>query len=386
MRILILTISYAPNVGGVETHLTDWVRWLGAQPDLEADVLTYQPITTRAKGLPFERQGRIRIFRVAWFGRTLFHRLESHPAFQFLYLAPRLLLAGIMQLRCHGPYDAIQAHGLVAIWVSGVLKRFWKIPVLGMLHSVYVFRPDTWVGRRIQRVLRGADCVLSCSVSGQEQLEAYGLPVPRAGHFSYWVDQAVFLPRPSSEARARLSLSLDRRICVFTGRLIQVKGVRLFLDLARRNPDLYFVSAGDGPLEAECLSAMKALSNYRHLGCLQNSETAWLYPAADLLVVPSIRTEGVPRVMAEALSCGLPVVATRLGGTSEAVTPEVGLLADPTVESLHEAISTWFRSGGTTDGRRRACRLLAEARFGARNAQGVEERLRGIVREEPLRG
>lgn len=386
MRVLILTISYAPNVGGVETHLTDWVRWLRALPDVEADVLTYQPITTDASGPGFEQDGRIRIFRVRWFGRTLFHRLESHPAFQFLYLAPRLLFAGIMQMRRHGPYEAIQAHGLVAIWVSGVLKRFWKIPVLGMLHSVYVFRPDTWVGRRIQRVLLEADSVLSCSVSGHQQLEAYGLPATRAGHFGYWVDQTVFVPRSVSEARARLSLPLDQKICVFTGRLILVKGVRLFLELARRNPDLFFVSAGDGPLEAECRAAMQSLSNYRHLGCLQNSETAWLYPAADLLVVPSIRTEGVPRVMAEALSCGLPVVATRLGGTSEAVTPEVGCIADPSVESLHEAISGWFRSGGTTDDRRRACRLLAEARFGARNARVVEDWLRGLVLEEPLRG
>ena len=62
MRILILTISYPPNVGGVETHLHDLTRWLGQREDLDVDVLTYQPITTDVKGAAREKEGRVEDF------------------------------------------------------------------------------------------------------------------------------------------------------------------------------------------------------------------------------------------------------------------------------------------------------------------------------------
>ena len=53
MRVMILTNCYAPNVGGVETHLSDLTAWLGSRPDLDMDVVTYQPLTTPVKAPSF---------------------------------------------------------------------------------------------------------------------------------------------------------------------------------------------------------------------------------------------------------------------------------------------------------------------------------------------
>lgn len=386
MRILILTISYAPNVGGVETHLADWVRWLRGRPDLDVDVLTYQPITTDATGPAFEQDGCVRIFRVRWFGRTLFHRLESRPALQFLYLAPRLLLAAVVHLLRHGRPDVLHAHGLAAIWVAGWLKRLWKIPVLGALHTVYIFPPETQTGKRIGRVLHSADRVLSCAEAGVIQSRAYGLSEKQVGGFTYWVDQTVFIPHPCDKARRELGLPLATPLCLFVGRLIEVKGVRIILDLARVHPELLFVVAGDGPLDRECAEAEKTLSNLRYLGCRANRDLPLLYSASDVLLVPSLFTEGIPRVICEGLSCGLPVIASDRGGSREALTPGLGRLAEPTEESFSAALREWLASSASDPGLRQRCRRHAEERFSERNAAAIEDCLRQIVAQTSPRG
>ncbi len=379
MRILILTISYAPNVGGVETHLLDWTRWLNGRNDLEVDVLTYQPITTRAKGPSVEQEDRVRIFRIPWFGRQLFHKFESKPILQFLYLAPRLLFSTFFHILRHKKYDVIHAQGLIAIWVAGQLKRFWKIPVLGSLHTVYVFKPDSSTGRRIRRVLGYTDHLLSCACSGTDQLRAYGLSENRIGTFTYWVDQDVFAPLPSEQARQALNLAPNATVVLFVGRLIEVKGVRIFLELAQKHPEFFFMIAGDGPLETDCAAAFKHLPNFRYLGCMSNHSLTTLYNAGDLLLVPSLFTEGIPRVICEALSCGLPVIASDRGGSKEALTAGIGLLTEPTTDSFSKALKQWIQQGGTSPLIRHHCRAFAEEHFSSRNAETIETCLLSLI-------
>lgn len=376
MRILILTISYAPNVGGVETHLLDWTRWLGGKPDLEVDVLTYQPITTRARGAPVEKQGNVTLFRVPWIGHNWFHHLESKPLLQFLYLAPRLLMAGLWHLFRRKKYDVIHAQGLVAIWVAGWLKRVYGVPVLGSLHTVYVFPAGSPTGRRIGNVLRGADRVLSCAQTGVDQALAFGLPSERCGRFTYWVDQELYSPGSRETARHELGWEADAFVGLFVGRFIEVKGVEVILSLARRHPEILLVMAGDGPMEEAIRATAKELSNLRLVGCVDGPMLARLYRAADLLLVPSRFTEGIPRVCCEALSCGLPVLASRRGGSPEAIVEGVGLLSEPTEEAFSEAILRWRARGDRREDVGRVCRRHAEERFSSKNAHAMERALR----------
>lgn len=379
MRVLILTISYHPNVGGVETHLHDWTRWLAAKEDLEIDVLTYQPITTKARGLPREMEGRVRIFRIPWIGRNLFHKFESKPIVQFLYLAPRLLLGTVFHLMREGRYDVIHAQGLISIWVAGKIRSMWKIPVLGSLHTVYLFQKGTPTGERIARVLMKADKVLSCAEAGYRQMIDYGLPESKVGQFTYWVNQTTFSPQDRNEGRRKFHLPMDKKICLFVGRLLQVKGLEIFFELAKRFPDLHFVSSGDGPLDAECQRMQKELPNFQHLSFQKNETLAALYSACDVLLVPSLFTEGIPRVSCEAFSCGLPVIGSNRGGMREAIKDGVGLLVEPTADSFSKALEEWFKTG-TTEQVRRNCRIHAEERFSVKNAEKMEQTLRTVAK------
>ena len=378
MRVMILTNCYAPNVGGVETHLSDLTAWLGSRPDLDMDVVTYQPLTTPVKAPSFEQHGRLRIHRIAWPGGGLFHKLESKPILQFLYLAPRLLLGGLFYIWFRARPDVINAHGLAAIWAAGWLRRLLGLPVLGCLHAVYAFPAGSKTAARMVKVAGTANRLLTLSDASVRQFVQYGLPAERAGRFTYWVDQTRFRPGDRAAARRELGWPPEKCVCLFVGRLIAIKGARVVMELAEAMPNHLFVIAGEGPLEGECRAAAARLPNFRFLGPIPNAELVKFYQAADIVLVPSQYEEGFGRVVCESLACGTPVVAANKAGLVEAVTGSPGRLAVPERGPFAEAIGALNGQLSSDPDLRAACRRFAEEHFGLRNAAQIESELRAV--------
>lgn len=135
-------------------------------------------------------------------------------------------------------------------------------------------------------------------------------------------------------ARRALDIPAGRPVVMTVGRLTVMKGHRYLLEalpsLLRRHPDLIVVVAGEGHLRgvlaahAEHLGVAHAVRLVGH-----RSDARLLLDAADVFVLPS-RHEGMPLAALEAMDAGLPVVGTRVIGTSEAVEEGVsGLLVAP---------------------------------------------------------
>ncbi len=378
MRVMILSNCFAPNVGGVETHLSDLTAWLGSRPDLDVDIVTYQPLTTPVKAAPFEQQSRLRIHRIVWPGGGLFHKLESKPILQFLYLAPRLFLGGLFHILFRARPDVINAHGLAAIWAAGWLRRLLRVPVLGCLHAVYAFPAGSKTAARMVKVAGSASRLLTLSDASVRQFVQYGLPADRCGRFTYWVDQTRFQPGDRAAARRDLGWPADTCACLFVGRLIAIKGARVVIELAETMPDHLFVVAGEGPLEDECHAAAARLPNFRFLGAIPNADLVKFYRAADIVLVPSQYEEGFGRVVCESFSCGTPVVAANKAGLVEAVTGSPGRLAVPERGPFAEAIAGLSRQLRRDPEVRPACRRFAEEHFSLRNAAQIESELRAL--------
>jgi glycosyltransferase involved in cell wall biosynthesis len=380
MRVLILTFVYAPNRGGAETHLSDLTTWLAGRGDIQVDVLTYQPLTTPVKAPARETHGPLRIFRMRWFGMGLFHRLESKPLLQFLYLGPRLLLGAVWHVLRHGRPDVVNAHGLVAIWAAGWLRALFRLPVLGCLHAVYAFPPGSTTATRMAGVVRGADRLLTLSNASVAQWVSYGLPASRVGRFTYWIDLNHFSPSDRRASRALNDWDADALIVLFVGRLIPIKGASVMIDLAHKHPDVRFVIVGEGPMEAEIRQAALTLPNLHFMGALANEALPDLYRGADVLLVPSQYEEGFGRVVCEALACGTPVIASRRGGLVEALEGSPGILCADNAEAFSGALEEMRERLRTDPPLRDACRAFAEARFGPPNAAALEAELRSLKR------
>jgi len=127
---------------------------------------------------------------------------------------------------------------------------------------------------------------------------------------------------PRERTRAALCVPEGSPIVLTVARFTPQKGhdclLRAAKEVARRMPHVVFLLVGDGPeLKAtRMLAASLELSNVAFLG--MRADVPDLLGAADLLVLPSL-FEGLPLVVLEAMALALPVVATRIGGTVEAL-------------------------------------------------------------------
>jgi len=105
---------------------------------------------------------------------------------------------------------------------------------------------------------------------------------------------------------------------VYVGRVSEMKGIRVLLDawdLAQPR-GLELVIAGDGPMRAN-LMAIPPSSSIRYLGALPHIEAKRLISSARALVFPSLRAEGQPMVLLEAMAAGTPIIASEGWGIPE---------------------------------------------------------------------
>ncbi len=144
------------------------------------------------------------------------------------------------------------------------------------------------------------------------------------------IDTNKFSPACREIARRSLNLPLRRRIIGLAGRLEPVKNQQVAIAaLADFDKDTFLVIAGSGS-QYEALQRT-AINNrvddrVRLLGHVEDMPT--FYNAIDLFCLPSLE-EGLPLSLLEAQSCNTPVVASDVGGVSEAICPETGRLVAP---------------------------------------------------------
>lgn len=146
-------------------------------------------------------------------------------------------------------------------------------------------------------------------------------------------DVAKFRPASDREAvRSEHGASPDDVVAAYVGRVEEAKGMRDLLaalpGLLESNPHLRFMILGDGPLRTRLVEAGERIRPGAVIapGRVDSARIPGYLQSADLFVFPS-HSEGLPQAVLEAMNCGLPVVATDVGGTSEAVRDgETGIL------------------------------------------------------------
>ena len=155
------------------------------------------------------------------------------------------------------------------------------------------------------------------------------------------MDHSTFLPGDQAAARKVLGIGEDGPLVVFAGRIQPLKGldvaVRAFAQVAVGHPGAHMLVVGGasgkkGPSEMAAtldLVAELGLANRVSFHSpLPHDQVPVAYRAADVLVVPS-RSESFGLVAAEAQACGIPVVASRVGGLEHIVADgETGFLVD----------------------------------------------------------
>ncbi len=343
-NILILTTPFRPNIGGVETHLDDLIE-AGIKRGFNFFVLTYQPLVTKAQGKTIEIEKGFKVYRLPWLRMNLFLILEKYPSLEFIYLFPPLFLLGlIFMLFNQNKIKVIHAQGLVAGAIGVILGKIFGKKVIISTHSIYNFPKKGMYFNFAKFLFGSSNKVLCLSHQSKQEVVDLGIEPSKVEVFTYWVDQEIFHPFSKKESRKKIGENEESFICLFIGRLVKGKGIPELLESAdflkdkMSKPSLKFIIIGDGPFASLVDEASKRQTNIRFEGKVNNNELTKYYNAANVLLVPSTHEEGYGRVILEALSCGIPIIATNRGGVKEYINREIGILIDITAQNIKDSL------------------------------------------------
>ncbi|MGE5279424.1 MAG: glycosyltransferase family 4 protein [Deltaproteobacteria bacterium] len=374
MRVLMIVPTFRPNIGGVESYVDDLCSFLVRRGNA-VSVLTYQPLTTRARGPAYEKEGGLEIRRISWFGMNLFHALEPYPALEFLYITPYLFLHAFFFMLRHGrSIDVIHAQGLNAAFIARALSAWFGKRAVASTCAVYGFRPRSLFARAARRILAGFARVLALGPVSAKELEAIGVPREKIRLYNLWVDQRAYAPLDKATAKARIGCP-QAFLVLFVGRFIPIKGVDVLMEAARRaDTGIVFYFIGDsGPLLEHVRRAAAQHGNIRLIEGVRGRDLIPYYQAADLQVVPSLYEEAFGKVIIEALSCGTPVIGARRGAIPGIIDPGVGRVVEPTADNIIEAIEDLRRRPEALAGLTGRCRGHAVEHYGEKNAETIAE-------------
>ncbi len=372
-RILLITPTFAPDVGGVETMLKNFCAYLTKHKYL-VDVITYSPLIVRAKAPRKEALNEfVTVRRIPWIGWGLFNIFEKFPPIQFLYLVPGLLLGTILFLlrRTRRP-DIIHVFGLSGAFVGGLVSRIFGIPSVIDMCTVYRFAKRPLLTKPVRILLDWSDYIRGNNPAGKEELLNIGLAAEKVGMITPPVDEAVFQPIPQVEARAKVGLPEKRYVALFVGRMVDSKNLDIAVNASKliKMPEVEFVFIGDGPLRYLVEEAAVIDKRIRIIGEVKHHDLRYYYNSADILICAPVDSDLIAFVGREALMCGLPILAPNVAvyfGIPRRVNPEllpskVGRLLEPTAEALAELLEELIRikaTRKTSPFDRRDCRKYA---------------------------
>jgi D-inositol-3-phosphate glycosyltransferase len=228
-------------------------------------------------------------------------------------------------------YDLIHSHYWLSAWVGQVLQGLWGVPHVVMFHSLGEAKNRARVSEHepihrleVEReIAHRADRVICASEDEMEMLaRLYAVPPAAVAVVPCGVDLDTFRPMNKVEVRRRLGLPSEP-VVLFVGRIEPLKGIDILLRAAAQlGEDIHFclvIVGGDETVqrekrELERLAAELGIAGrVTFLAAVDHDMLPLFYNAADVCVVPSYY-ESFGLVALEAMACGTPVVASRVGG------------------------------------------------------------------------
>lgn len=332
MRLLIVTGIFPPDAGGPATYVPQIAAAL-AERGHRVTVLTLSDGADHEDARHMFRVVRMprRQLRLIRLLRTIFAMLKLGWESDLLFINGLAMEATLANVLLRKPMvqkivgDLAWEWSTNKGWVRDGFEEFQqnrystKIEVLKKLRAWWT---------------RQADRVIVPSRYLAHWVARWGVPAGRI----VVIYNAVESFRDTRPSAVPLSTSLK---IATVGRLVPWKHVDGLIEALTQVEDAGLVIVGDGPERASLESLAQRLNldgGVFFAGYRSKSDTFALMAGCDLFVLNSTY-EGLPHVVLEAMSVGLPVIATAVGGTPEVVRHgETGLLIQSNLESLVEAI------------------------------------------------
>jgi glycosyltransferase involved in cell wall biosynthesis len=359
LRVLVFTLVF-PNRSQplLGTFVFERVRHLAALADIEV-----------AAPIPWHRDIR---------GETPL--IETTPCFsvrhpRFWYLPKTMwtlrgmllflsAIGEVRRLRRSWDFDLIDAHFAYPDGFAAILLGMWfRRPVCITLRGTIISLSRRFLGRQACNwAIRHAERVIVVADNLAERARQGGVPEDRIATIVNGVDTERFRLVEAVEARRRLGLPEKGRLLVSVGHISPRKGFHRILRalplILQSSPDIRLAIVGgrgaekDNSAELHTLVARLGLSNHvLFAGPKPPEEVACWLAAADVFALAS-DFEGCPNVVLEAMACGRPIVATKVGHIARMVPSFAGILIEDPEDDISLAQAVLAALGRDWDRRR----------------------------------
>ena len=398
LGVCILTETFHPVTGGGETQARSLAEGLAAE-GMRVHVITRRSDAALA---PVDTVGGVPVHRVG-------------PAGPGQLKKWGLVFTGLVELaRLRKRYDVLLVCGFRVLGIPAMLASLFsrkpcvlKADSQGELSGAFFDAGLARLKLRHDRfpvslavklrnlLLRRAACFVAMSAVIEQEYLALGVAPDRIRRIPNSVDVGRFAPADAArrkELRGRLDIPQDRRVAIYTGRLVTTKGLpsllRAWREVAARCPDALLVLVGSGGLGLQNCEALLRRQvrewgledRVLFTGSVENVHE--YLQASDLFVFPTER-EAFGISVIEAMACGLPVITTGVDGIRDVVRPGLDALVVPPKDdaALAEVIVRGLQKGDAIDAMASEARRRAVAEFsGTRVLAAYRELLAGLVR------
>jgi glycosyltransferase involved in cell wall biosynthesis len=336
-RLCIVTHTFLPHVGGIEKVVNEQSKRLQYK-NFAPTVVTNRIETPRhyvVDGVPVECYESLNTgFRLGI--PYSIPTVGSFPTFTKAIKNNQIIHA-------HG-------HPYLTSLAAGKLAKFYEKPFVLTQHNTFIdynnifdqveLVNDLSVGKQN---LRTADKIIAISSATKDYVLRLGAKPSKIKVVYNGVDIARFktIPGKREEMRKKLGIPHDAIVVFTVRRLVYKNGVDTLLDCAniviKKNSKIMFLVVGKGPDMENVrlqIAQLGIAANFKLAGFVSDADLPAYYNAADLFVLPSKSGEGLPLVAMEAMACGLPVVATNVGGIKEILLDQYGKLVPPNQPEL----------------------------------------------------
>lgn len=367
--LLILSIGFLPNIGGLETHLKDLIDEL-IKTDWKVTVLTYQPLNTPTLGKWIETSNNLKIVRLPVV-QGVFYKLLGIPLLEFLFLEPLLFIVTPLALLRYPDIKVVNAQGIIAGFAATFWTKIFKKRYVISAQSVYHFPKQGLYRQLCKWILESADKVIAISKQTKEDIETLGIDSKKIQVYTNWEDSSFFLPQEKKDAKSKVGFE-GEFVVSFFGRLVEEKGIKVLIEAIKSsNEKITFAIYGEGPLVDYIIKAAKIYKNIIYMQTIPPEKLPLHYSAADLVIVPSLHEEGFGRVAAGSLFCGTPVVASNRGALPEVVDDSVGKVVNPTPQDFAKAVNFFYLNRAALKECASNARKYAMSKFSSKNAQNI---------------
>ena len=331
-RLCVVTNIYLPQVGGIQTVVYEQTRRL-MKRDYEPYVVTNRINTPKS-------------YLVEGVRVDCYESLNTGYRLGIPYTIPSVASLDTF-LSAIRSADIVHAHGhpYLTSLIAGILAKHYHKPFVLTQHNTFIEYDNVFetveqlndfsVGKA---TLKAADKIVVVSNATRQYVLNIGADPKKVKVLHNGVDLVHFRPMPEKrlEMRKKLGISQNAIVVLTVRRIVYKNGIDTLIDAAnlavKKNPNIVFLIVGIGPNMENAQEKIKQLGlakNVVFAGFVSSEELPFYYNTADFFVVPSKSGEGLPLVAEEAMACGLPVVATNVGGIGEIVTEQYGRLFSP---------------------------------------------------------